>query len=187
MSTVAQAFDRVKRLYFVPKNVRPLVQLDIPLSIGYGQINSQPTTVRLMLEWLDAKKGQKVLDLGSGSGWTTALLGHIVGKNGTVYAVERIPELVEFGRRNCQDANIFNTEFFEADDKIVGLPQHAPFDRILVSADGSKVPDELIDQLKVGGKLVMPVKGIVQEITKMPRGKLKSIEHPGFVFVPLVS
>ncbi len=185
MSTITQAFQDVKRLYFVPKQVRGLVNLDMPLSIGFGQTNSQPTTVRLMLEWLDAKHGNKVLDLGSGSGWTTALIGHIVGKLGTVYGVERIPELLEFGRRNCQEANVFNTEFFLAED-VVGLPKHAPFDRILVNANANVFPEELLDQLKVGGKIVAPVRGIVYEVTKLARGKTKVKEHPGFVFVPLV-
>ncbi len=185
MSTITQAFYDVKRLHFVPKMLRSMAQLDMPLSIGYGQTNSQPTTVRLMLEWLDAKHGQKVLDLGSGSGWTTALLGHIVGKLGTVYGVERIPELLEFGRRNCQAANVFNTEFFLASDDI-GLLAHAPFDRILVSANANEFPKELLNQLKVGGKIVVPVNGIIQEVTKLARGKLKTKEHPSFIFVPLV-
>jgi len=185
MSSISQAFTEVKRLHFVPKSVRPLAQLDIPLSIGYGQTNSQPTTVKLMLEWLNAKPGQKVLDLGSGSGWTTALLGHIVGKSGTVYAVERIKELVEFGRRNCQQANVFNTEFFVAGPEY-GLPAHAPFERILVSASANEFPHKLLDQLKVGGKIVVPVKGIIYEVTKSARGKLKTKEHHGFLFVPLI-
>ncbi len=185
MGSITQAFTEVKRFHFVPRNVRSLANLDIPLSIGYGQTNSQPTTVRLMLEWLDAKPGQKVLDLGSGSGWTTALLGHIVGKTGTVYAVERIPQLVEFGRRNAWEANIFNAEFFIAGNDY-GLPQHAPFDRILVSANADEFPHELMDQLKVYGKIVVPVRGVIYEVTKLPRGKTKTKEHPGFLFVPLV-
>ncbi len=185
MNTITQAFTEVKRSKFVPVQVRSLAYLDVPLSIGYGQTNSQPTTVRLMLEWLDARPGQKVLDLGSGSGWTTALLAHIVGKSGTVYAVERIPELVEFGRRNCHELNIFNAEFYEAGSNY-GLPAQAPFDRILVSANADKFPDVLLEQLKTGGKIVVPVNGVIHEVTKLPRGKTKTQEHPGFVFVPLV-
>ncbi len=185
MSSVADALHDVKRMFFVPQKLRALAQLDMPLAIGYGQTNSQPTTLRLMLEWLDAKPGHKVLDLGSGSGWSTALIAHIVGKTGTVYAVERVPELVEFGRRNCQSQNIYNAEFFEAGDS-VGLPLHAPFDRILVSADAYEFPNELMGQLKVGGKIVVPVRGVVQEVTKLSNGRINKKEHPGFLFVPLV-
>ena len=185
MSNVAQAFQEVRRWNFIPKQLRPLAQLDMPISIGYGQTNSQPTTVRLMLEWLDAKPGQKVLDLGSGSGWTAALLANIVSKSGTVYAVEKIPELVEYGRRNCYAQNIFNAEFFEAGDEY-GLSQHAPFDRILVSANAEEFPYELMSQLKVGGKIVVPVRGVIYEVTKHAKGKTVTKEHPGFVFVPLV-
>lgn len=185
MGSVAEAILQIRRTNFVPKDVQSLAHLDMPVSIGYGQTNSQPTTIRLMLEWLDTKPGDKVLDLGSGSGWSTALLAHIVGKTGTVYAVERIPELVEFGRRNCQNQNIFNAEFFEA-GKVVGLPAHAPFDRIMVGADAEEFPEELLGQLKVGGKIVAPVRGVVQEVTKLPRGQIKKHEHHSFIFVPLV-
>ena len=185
MGTINQAFQEVKRGSFLPLSSRPLGGFDMPLSISFGQTNSQPTTVRMMLEWLDAKTGQKVLDVGSGSGWTTALLAHIVGKAGKVYAVERIPELVEFGRSNCRKLKILNAEFYAAGQGY-GLPQHAPYERILVSASADEFPTELLDQLKVGGKLVVPVSSTIYEITKLPKGKIKTIEHPGFIFVPLI-
>lgn len=184
MITITEAFRVIKRTNFIPPESKSLADLDIPVSIGYGQTNSQPTTLRLMLEWLDLKAGQKVLDVGSGSGWSTALIAHLVEPTGTVYAVERVPELVQFGRRNCHDMGIANAEFFEANGDI-GLPQQAPFDRILVSADAQSFPDKLLEQLKVNGKIVVPVNGIIQEVTKLSRGKLKTKEHPGFIFVPL--
>lgn len=157
----------------------------MPLTIGHGQTNSQPTTVKMMLEWLDVKPGKKVLDVGSGSGWTTALLAYLVGTRGKVYAVERVPELVKFGRENNKKAGVTNTEFFEA-GKTYGLPQHAPYDRILVSASARELPPELPGQLKVGGKLVIPVREDILEITKTGKETYKTITHPGFVFVPLV-
>ena len=88
--------------------------LTSPLPIGFGQTISQPTTVKFMLSWLDAMPGDEVLDIGSGSGWTSALLADIVGPQGIVYAVERIPELVKFGRDNCRRLGIENVFFFQA-------------------------------------------------------------------------
>ena len=138
-----------------------------------------------MLEWLDARPGSKVLDVGSGSGWSTALLSHIVGPKGRIYAVELVPELVKFGRDNAECAEVKNAEFFQA-GRIYGLPDYAPFDRILVSAAANKVPKQLVDQLKPGGKLVIPVHNSIYEISKNQNGGLESTEHPGFVFVSLI-
>lgn len=159
---------------------------DSPLPIGHGQTNSQPSTVRRMLEWLSAQPGDKVLDVGSGSGWTAALLSYIVGPKGQVYAVEKVPELVEFGRRNNEKLDVKNVKFFKAGD-IYGLPDHAPFNRILVSASAHELPLELIDQLKLYGKLVVPVQNDILEITKKTGGDYETKIHSGFVFVPLVN
>lgn len=162
-----------------------MASADMPVPIGYDQTISQPTTVAMMLEWLDAQPGDKVLDVGSGSGWTTALLSDIIGPKGKVYAVERIPDLVEFGRDNCEKAGVKNASFHQAGDNY-GLPEYDPYDRILVSASADKVPDELLGQLKPGGKLVLPVYDSIFEISKHPDNKTEAIEHPGFVFVPLL-
>lgn len=182
---IEKAFREVKRSNFLPEREKSLANLDSALYIGYGQTNSQPTTVRMMLEWLDAQPGDKILDVGSGSGWATALLANIVGPKGIVYAVERIPELVKFGKDNCKASGITNAEFFKA-GSVFGLPEQAPFDRILVSADASKLPEELLDQLKVGGKMVIPVRDTILEIKKISASENKIIEHPGFIFVPLI-
>ena len=159
--------------------------MDSPLPIGYGQTNSQPSTVRRMLTWLDARAGDKVLDVGSGSGWTAALLCHIVGPAGHVFAVEKVPELVEFGRRNNEKYSTKNVKFFRA-GKSYGLPEHAPFDRILVSASAHELPRELLGHLKAKGKLVVPVQNDILEITKNSGTDYNIKTHPGFVFVPLV-
>lgn len=153
--------------------------------IGYGQTISQPTTVEMMLAWLDAQPGDKVLDVGSGSGWTTALLSDIVGPKGKVYAVELVPELVDFGRNNAQRAAVSNAKFFQAGDSY-GLPKHGPFNKILVSAAADSLPIDLVNQLHPGGKLVIPVRHSILEIFKNAKGKTRTIEHPGFVFVPLL-
>ena len=185
MDRITDAFAKFDRADFVPDGVKNMSAADMPLPIGGGQTISQPTTVGMMLEWLDAQPGDNVLDVGSGSGWTTALLSHIVGTKGRVYAVERVPELVEFGRDNCEKAGIRNASFHQAGDKY-GLAEYAPVDRILVSASADKTPQELIDQLRPGGKLVLPVHNSIFEISKQQNNKTRAIEHPGFVFVPLL-
>lgn len=185
MDAVEQAFQTIDRSKFIPGNFQAQAGADLPLPIGYGQTISQPTTVRLMLEWLEPRRGDKVLDVGSGSGWTTALLSVIVSSKGYVYAVERVPELVEFGRDNAEGAGVTNAEFHHAGDSY-GLPDYAPYDRILVSASADKLPEELIRQLKPWGKMVIPVHNDILEITKLSKNKVETKTHPGFVFVPLI-
>jgi len=182
---VEKAFGAVDRAHFMPPDVRQLADVDSAMPIGYGQTISQPYTVELMLRWLDARPGQKVLDVGSGSGWTTALLAHIVGPKGRVYAVERIPELLEFGRDNCERYGVKNAWFYPAGEEL-GLPDEGPFDRILVSASADVFPDELMEQLKISGKLVIPVGNDILEITKTSKKGRDVRKHPGFIFVPLL-
>lgn len=185
MDAIGKAFKTIHRKNFVPKNLRDEAYIDAPLPIGYGQTISQPSTVKNMLYWLGAQAGEKIMDVGSGSGWTTALLSQIVGEKGKVFAVEIITELVKFGRNNCEKAGINNAEFFQA-GKEYGLPQFSPFDRILVSASARRLPLELIDQLKIGGKLVIPVQEDILEITKISKKNFKTVTHPGYIFVPLI-
>lgn len=185
MDRIDKAFSKFDRADFVPEDMRKFAHSDVALPIGYSQTISQPTTVALMLEWLDAQLGDIVLDVGSGSGWSAALLSYIVGPKGRVYAVERIPELVEFGRDNAENAGVRNASFHQAIDGY-GLPEHGPFDRILVSAAADRLPKSLIKQLKPGGKLVIPVHYDILEVTKNKSGQVKSKAHPAFVFVPLL-
>jgi len=185
MDTISEAFQAVKREDFLPPAVVEQAQYDVALPIGYDQTNSQPCTVRSMLEWLDAQPGDRVLDIGSGSGWTTALLSHIVGTNGWVYAVELVPELVEFGRQNCNKLGIKNVSFNQA-SKRLGLPKQAPYERILVSASAREFPKELLGQLAVGGKLVVLVGENIQEVYRVNETKYERLNHPGYVFVPLL-
>lgn len=185
MDRVEQAFKKVDRRLFLPADLQYDAELDIPLPIGHGQTNSQPYTVKMMLTWLDVRPGQRVLDVGSGSGWTTALLAELTGEKGSVYAVELIPELVEFGRDNCRKAGIVNVQFFEAGESF-GLPKQAPFERILVSASAPEVPAELLQQLEPAGKLVLPVKSDILEITKPDDETIETTVHTGFSFVPLL-
>jgi protein-L-isoaspartate(D-aspartate) O-methyltransferase len=187
MKSVTEALQAVRRRDFLLKEVKERAELDAPLPIGYGQTNSQPYTVQVMLEWLEVDEGQKVLDIGSGSGWTSALLSYLVGDEGRVYAVEVVPELLEFGRDNCDKLGIENITFFQADKMILGLPEHGPYDRILVSASAENMPEELFDQLASPGKMVVPVAETIYEISKDDSGVITKLAHPGFVFVPLIS
>jgi protein-L-isoaspartate(D-aspartate) O-methyltransferase len=184
-NSIDMAFKAVPRQNFLPPGAIAKAGLDAPLSIGFGQTNSQPTTVAMMLDWLAVNPGQKILDVGSGSGWTSALLAHLVGPAGKVIAVEKLPELVRFGRDNCARLGINNVGFHEA-SKQYGWPPAAPYDRILVSAAAQAVPPELIDQLANGGRLVIPVKSSIFVISKDESGTTAQTEHPGFAFVPLV-
>ena len=184
-SNIIEAFEHIDRIDFVLDPTVPDVYEDYPLQIGYQQTISQPTTVAMMLEMLQPKEGQKILDIGSGSGWTTALLSYIVGDRGWVTGLERVDSLVNFGNANLNKYRFKNSEIIQAKDElgIVG----EKFDRILVSAAAEDFPANLAKQLKIGGKLVIPVKNSIYEITKKEDGELKVIEHYGFRFVPLIT
>lgn len=182
---VTDAFVDIDRKDFVPDEKTEYAYEDRPLEIGSGQTISQPYTVALMLEWLDLKPGMSVLDVGSGSGWTTALLAHIVGESGSVVGVERVQQLVEFGRENLLKYSFPNVRI-ELAQKEFGWVQDAPFDRILVSAAADPVPQTLIEQLSDHGILVMPVGSSVVRITK-EKNDVSEERFEGFSFVPLLN
>jgi protein-L-isoaspartate(D-aspartate) O-methyltransferase len=185
MNEIEKAFRLVDRANFIPEDLHSNANIDAPLPIGFGQTISQPTTVRMMLEWLRVQVGNKILDIGAGSGWTSALIASMVGPTGRVYAVERIPELVEFGRDNVRRNGIENVEFYQSAADL-GLPQYAPYDRILVSAAAQKLPKRLIQQLKVGGIMVIPIRNDIIELKKNSQTGYLEYSHPGFTFVPLI-
>lgn len=179
------AFQTCDRILFVPENLHPYAYDDRPLPIGEGQTISQPYTVAVMLELLHPRLGNKILDIGSGSGWTTALLASAVGTTGFVEGIERVPSLVEYGRERLTKAHISNASITLSAPSALGKPAHQ-YDRILVSASASDMPKELIAQLKPGGILVIPVENSIWRITKEEDGTISSYELPGFVFVPLI-
>lgn len=185
-TAIDTAFQLIPRYLFLPGISREQSNQDKPFSIGFGQTNSQPSTVHQMLEWLDVKPGQQVLDVGSGSGWTSALLAELVGMDGHVTAVEKVPELVDRSRLVLSQHGIHNAVVHQAGE-VLGWPATGPYDRILVSASAHHLPTELIDQLAAPGKLVIPVGTTIHEIIKDSNGRLTSKEHAGYVFVPLVS
>lgn len=169
----------IDRKDFVLEQDKDIAYEDRPLSIGYGATISQPSTVYFMLELLGAGKKDKVLDIGSGSGWTTALLAKQAKE---VWGTEITPELAEWGKNNLAKYNFKNSKIVLA--KELGLPEKAPFDKILVSASAEELSKELIRQLKIGGRMIIPIKNSIWKIDKL-KGGLKKKEYPGFVFVPL--
>ena len=129
------------------------------------------------------------MDIGSGSGWSTALLAYIVGEKGKVIALERIKELCDFGRKNIRKMKKINKETVEIYnmDGSRGYAARAPYDRILVSASGDEIYQELKDQLKIGGKLVMPVYNRLHYLEKRGENDFYEEKYPGFMFVPLIT
>lgn len=182
---IVSVFRSIDRADFVRPEDRGRAYMDMPLSIGFGQTISQPTTVALMLEWLQPEHGDMILDVGSGSGWTTALLASAVGEKGRVWGVETVPELTAFGRQNLAKYRFPWAEIIQTHDT-PGLQERAPFDKILVSAAAPSVPPELSRQLKIGGDMVIPVKDAVWHMHKLSEKKFKIKKFEGFAFVPLV-
>ena len=190
---IIDAFRKIKREDFVLPEDEKYVSVNAPLAIGHGQTISQPLTVAFMLELLGPKAGDNILIVGSGSGWTPALLSHIVGQPGKVYAIEIVPELKKFGEENTAKYNFIKkgiARFFCVNGR-EGLLEFAPFDKILVSAASEDIPAKLLEQLKVGGRLVIPIgrqyeSQDIAAIDKEGKDKFKEKKFPGFVFVPLV-
>jgi protein-L-isoaspartate(D-aspartate) O-methyltransferase len=183
---IKDAFIAIDRKNFVPENYVEEAYDDYPLPLGdTGQTISQPTTVAFMLELLNPQEGEKILDVGSGSGFTTALLARIVGEKGRVIGVERIPELVKLGQKNLDKYNLKNAEIIKA-RKEIGFLKEAPFDKILVSATTEDLPKKLMEQLRVGGIMVVPIFDEIWQVKKLESGEdIK--KYKGFAFVPLIT
>jgi len=182
--TIIDALSSIDRINFVRPEELNRAYMDNPLSIGYDQTISQPYTVVFMLELLQPEKGNKVLDIGSGSGWTTALLAYIVQKEGSVLGMEKVSDLVKFGKSNIEKYNFTNAKIVQSGEKL-GKPEEQ-FDRILVSAAAREVPDELVDQLKIGGRMVIPVQSSIYKVDKVSEDQVEKDENYGFSFVPLI-
>lgn len=186
------AFAAQPRARFLPAGSRRLADVDEPVPIGHGQTNSQPSTVSDMLELLDVRPGMRVLDIGAGSGWTTALLAELTGPTGSVLGVERVPGLVATGAANLEKAHVPWARILAAEPTRLGAPDEAPFDRILVSAMASRLPADLLAQLAPGGVMVIPVRGRMLRVVRRPPPDdapedAEVTEHGAYRFVPLVT
>lgn len=182
---IVAAFRDIDRADFVPAAHSSEAYADVPLPLGLGQTISQPSTVAIMLELLQPQRGQRMLDVGAGSGWTTALLACIADHEGIVVGVEALPALVEVGRANLAKYLFPFARIVQADGRVLGWPQEAPYDRILVSAAGTRLHESLVGQLADGGILVMPVGTSLWRVTRVAGETVVREEFPGFSFVPL--
>jgi protein-L-isoaspartate(D-aspartate) O-methyltransferase len=183
---VLDAFREVPREFFVAPGLEDSAYTDAPMPIGESQTISQPFVVALMVEALQVRKGNRVLEVGAGSGYAAAILSRLASE---VYAIERHPSLAREARERIEQLGYENVKL-RAGDGTLGWPEAAPFDAILVSAGGPDVPPALLDQLAPGGRMVIPV-GTSREqelvrITKSADGRLRTESLGPVVFVPLI-
>lgn len=184
---VIEAFKKVPRELFVLPEYRADAYKDEPLPILAGQTISQPSTVVLMLDALEVRPGQKVLEIGAGSGYNAALLGVLVGTKGKVVSTEIIPELVQFAKKNLKSAGMTNVTVVKRDGS-KGYAKEAPYDRIICTAAAPRIPKVLVDQLEDNGILLIPVgSGYLQKMirARKAKGKLETENLGDYVFVPL--
>jgi protein-L-isoaspartate(D-aspartate) O-methyltransferase len=179
--SVLQAMRTVPRHLFVPEELQAAAYADHPLAIGQGQTISQPYVVALMTQLLELRGGEKILEIGTGSGYHAAVMSRIAG---SIYSVEIIPELARRARRTLEQIGYDNVHVRHGDG-YQGWPEEAPFDAIVLTAAPEQIPPPLLDQLKVGGRMVAPVGGFFQElklIVKHDDGiETRSVEAVRFV------
>lgn len=194
---VYEAMLRVPRELFVPEAYRDLAYEDRPLPIGYGQTISAPSIVAYMTEELMADVGMRVLEVGTGSGYQAAVLAEIVAPSGTdprywghVYTIERIKELAELARRRLEEAGYGDRVTVIVGDGSKGWPKEAPYDRIMVTAAAPHIPEPLLEQLKPGGRMVIPVGGVWEQtlyiVEKRMDGSIVKRPSLPVLFVPLI-
>ncbi|WP_417544262.1 protein-L-isoaspartate O-methyltransferase family protein [Marinobacter sp.] len=180
---LVDSFNAIDRKDFVSPALLSEAYEDHPLGIGAGQTISQPYTVAFMLELLGLGESDHILDIGCGSGWSTALLAQ-TAKSGFVTGVELVPELLELARSNLEKYQFANIKL-ELAGEALGIPGQM-FDKILVSAAAEEVPPELIGQLNPGGIMVIPVKNDMVVVSKREDGNIEQSNFSGFRFVPLI-
>jgi len=179
------AFEKIERHKFVPENLLSDAYADFPLPIGKNQTISQPYIVALMTENLCLSGEEKILEIGTGSGYQTAILAELARE---VYSVERLDDLSNKAEATLKKMGYDNIRF-KVGDGTLGWPEFAPFDRIIITAASPQIPLPLIEQLKENGKLILPLGenlGQVLTLVEKKKNKLESIRISGCVFVPLI-
>lgn len=181
---IEEAFLAVDRKDFVREIELTNCYLDLPLPIGKGQTISQPTTVAIMLEMLEIKKGMKVLDIGAGSGWVSAIIANLVGKKGKVFCYELLKSVGNFGKDNLDKRKI-NNVVYQIKDAAKTWGDNVPYDRIISGAAFKKIPPDLIDTLAPTGIAVLPsVDNYLIKVRKTKTNKVEIDKKYGFIFVP---
>ena len=188
---IKDALENIDRIDFVGDKNEPYAYYDEALPIGHGQTISQPFTVVFMLELLGPRKGDIIMDVGSGSGWQSCLLAHIVGEKGFIHAIEVIPKLSKIGQENSlKYPTICNQIKFYCQSAEPGiqdvLESNGGFDKIICAAEIKEVPQSWREQLKINGVMVYPKGGGVYKETKIADGEFESEYYPGFIFVPFI-
>jgi len=187
---IIDAFEKIPRHKFVPEDYISSAYMDFALPTLKDSTISQPSTVAIMTEALDPKEGEKVLEIGTGSGWQACLLAHCVGEKGKVVTIEYDKDLAEFGRENIIKFEFNNIEAVVGDGS-VGYDKEAPYDKIIFTCAVPSIPKSVLDQLKIGGRIVAPVGSIeVQRMVAIDKtGKDEfaetEIESLSFAFVKL--
>jgi len=184
---VESALQNIPRHEFVPESELEYAYDNEPLPIMKNQTISQPGVVTRMTEWLDVKNGQNILEIGTGSGWQSAILSYLVG-SGTIYSIERHPELAKFAQENLKKLKIDNVHVILGDGTL-GYSQASPYDRIIITAACTEIPLPLLDQLSENGLIIAPVGGSSQSLVllqKTSKGIVEIKNQSKYVFVPLV-
>jgi protein-L-isoaspartate(D-aspartate) O-methyltransferase len=184
---IIQAFKNLPREKFILKKYKKEAYADMALPILMGQTISQPTTVMIMLNALEIKRGETVLEIGTGSGYQTALLSKLVGPRGKVISLEIQPELIEFAKKNLRKVELDKNIKIIKTDGSRGHEKLAPYDKIVVTAASSQLNQTLLEQVKRYGIIVLPVGHLYeQKLLKITRDRELRTENLGeFLFVPL--
>jgi protein-L-isoaspartate(D-aspartate) O-methyltransferase len=186
-NNVESAFRNIPRHEFIPSSELDRAYYNEPLPIMKNQTISQPGVVSRMSEWLDVKDGQNILEIGTGSGWQTAILSYLVG-TGTVCSIEIHPELEKFARKNLEKFCLDNVNVILGDGSM-GYLEAAPYDRIIITAACTEIPLPLLDQLSDDGLIIAPVGDTSQSLVllkKTSKGIIEIKNESNYVFVPLL-